>query len=97
MAAYAARAFLQDLVEVGTRGAPGGCHAEEETAEDGEGGEVAEDGVVHGELHPVGTADVGSGEIEPMDAEDGEAEAGESAENAEEDAFDEELADDAPA
>ncbi len=74
MTADGARAFLQDLVEVGARGAESGGDAKGQTAEDAERGEVAEDGVVHGELHPVGFADVGGGEIEPADAEYAESE-----------------------
>src|SRR5580700_2574773 len=97
MTANAAGAFLQDLVEVGARGAESRDHAEEQTGENAEGGKVAADGVVHGELDPVGAADAGGGEIEPADAEYGEAKTGEAAKDAEEDAFDEELADDAPA
>ena len=97
MAANAARAFLQDLIEVGARGAQSGRNAEEQAAADTEGGEVAEDGVVHGELHPVGFADVRGGECEPVDAKGSEAEAEGSTDDAEDDTFDEELADDTPA
>ena len=97
VAADGARAFLQDLVEVGARGAERGGDAKNQAAEDAERGEVAKDGVVHGELHPVGFADIRYGEIEPADAEDAEDKTEGAAENAEQDAFDEELADDAPA
>jgi hypothetical protein len=92
-----ARAVLQDLVQVGARSAQGRRDAKGQAAEDAERGEVAEDGVVHGELHPIGFADVCGGEREPANAKDAEGKTESAAKHAERDTLDEQLADDAPA
>ena len=96
MMTHAARAFLENLVDIGPGRAEGRHYAEEKAADDAQRGKVAEHRVVHGEVNPGGPHAL-RGKVEPVHAECGQAHSEQAAESAEQHALDQQLADYPPA
>src|SRR5215469_6469430 len=89
-AAEAARAFIQEVTEIGPGRTQRGQRAKEHRAQDAKSRKIAEHGVVGGELDPV-RPNLDRGLIEPADSERGQAKAKDAADRTEKEAFEEHL------